>query len=316
MSLKIVFMGTPDFSVPALEAIHAAGHDVLAVYSQPPRPAGRGLAERPSPVHAKATALGIPVRTPRTLKDAGQQTLFADLDADAAVVIAYGLILPQPVLAAPRLGCFNVHASALPRWRGAAPIQRAIMAGDTETAVMVMRMEEGLDTGPVGMTKTVPIGPDITAGELHDTLASRGAELIVAALAALEAGTFNAVPQSSEGITYAAKIDKKETGIDFTRPAAEVHNHIRGLSPFPGAWCEVAPEGGKPERLKILRSTLAEGHGEPGTVLDDALTIACGDGAVRLLEVQRAGKRAMTAEEFLRGFTMPRGACIPARSTG
>ncbi len=316
MSLKIAFMGTPDFSVPALEAIHAAGHDVLAVYSQPPRPAGRGLAERPSPVHAKAMALGIPVRTPRSLKDAEQQTLFADLNADAAVVIAYGLILPQPVLAAPRLGCFNVHASALPRWRGAAPIQRAIMAGDTETAVMVMRMEEGLDTGPVGMTRTVPIGPDTTAGELHDTLASRGAELIVAALAALENGTFNAVPQPADGVTYAAKIDKKETGIDFTRPAAEVHNHIRGLSPFPGAWCEVTPQGGKPERIKILRSTLGEGRGQPGEVLDDALTIACGDGAVRLLEVQRAGKRAMTAEEFLRGFTMPRGTRIPARSTG
>lgn len=316
MSLKVVFMGTPDFSVPALEAIHAAGHEVLAVYAQPPRPAGRGLAERPSPVHAKATALGIPVRTPRSLKDAEQQTLFADLGADAAIVIAYGLILPRPVLAAPRLGCFNVHASALPRWRGAAPIQRAIMAGDAETAVMVMRMEEGLDTGPVGMTKTVPIGPDTTAGELHDTLAGRGAELIVAALAALESGTFSAVPQSAEGVTYAAKIDKKETGIDFARPAAEVHNHIRGLSPFPGAWFEATPPGGKPERLKVLRTTLATGHGEPGEVLDEALTIACGNGAVRLLEVQRAGKRPMAAEELLRGFTIPRRTRLPARSTG
>lgn len=307
MSLKIVFMGTPDFSVPALEAIHAAGHDVLAVYSQPPRPAGRGMAERPSPVHAKAAALGIPVRTPRALRDADQQTLFADLRADAAVVIAYGLILPMPILAAPRLGCFNVHASALPRWRGAAPIQRAIMAGDTETAVMVMRMEEGLDTGPVGMTKRVPIGPDMTAGELHDVLASRGAELIVRALAALENGTFVPVPQPDEGVTYAAKIDKKEAEIDFARPAAEVHNHIRGLSPFPGAWFEAAPPGGKPERIKVLRSTLGEGRGQPGEVLDDRLTIACGEGAVRLAEIQRAGKRAMTAEEFLRGFTLPRG---------
>lgn len=307
MSLKIVFMGTPDFSVPALEAIHAAGHDVLAVYSQPPRPAGRGMAERPSPVHAKAAALGIPVRTPRALRDADQQTLFADLRADAAVVIAYGLILPMPILAAPRLGCFNVHASALPRWRGAAPIQRAIMAGDTETAVMVMRMEEGLDTGPVGMTKRVPIGPDMTAGELHDVLASRGAELIVRALAALENGTFVPVPQPDEGVTYAAKIDKKEAEIDFARPAAEVHNHIRGLSPFPGAWFEAAPPGGKPERIKVLRSTLGDGRGQPGEVLDDRLTIACGEGAVRLAEIQRAGKRAMTAEEFLRGFTLPRG---------
>jgi methionyl-tRNA formyltransferase len=307
MSLKIVFMGTPDFSVPALEAIHAAGHDVLAVYSQPPRPAGRGMAERPSPVHAKAAALGIPVRTPRALRDADQQTLFADLRADAAVVIAYGLILPMPILAAPRLGCFNVHASALPRWRGAAPIQRAIMAGDTETAVMVMRMEEGLDTGPVGMTKRVPIGPDMTAGELHDVLASRGAELIVRALAALENGTFVPVPQPDGGVTYAAKIDKKEAEIDFARPAAEVHNHIRGLSPFPGAWFEAAPPGGKPERIKVLRSTLGDGRGQPGEVLDDRLTIACGEGAVRLVEIQRAGKRAMTSEEFLRGFTLPRG---------
>ena len=309
-------MGTPDFSVPALEAIHAAGHSVLAVYSQPPRPAGRGLAERPSPVHAKASALGIPVRTPRSLKDAAQQTLFADLKADAAVVIAYGLILPAPVLAAPRLGCFNVHASALPRWRGAAPIQRAIMAGDRETAVMVMRMEEGLDTGPVGMTKTVPIGLDTTAGELHDALAGRGAALIVAALAALENGTFNAVPQPAEGVTYAAKIDKKETAIDFTKPAADVHNHIRGLSPFPGAWFEATPAGGKPERIKVLRTTLGDGSGQPGEVLDDALTIACGTGAIRLLEIQRAGKRAMTADEFLRGFTMPRGTRILPAHTG
>jgi methionyl-tRNA formyltransferase len=316
MSLKIVFIGTPDFSVPALEAIHAAGHEVLAVYAQPPRPAGRGLAERPSPVHAKAAALGIPVRTPRSLRDAEQQTLFADLKADAAVVIAYGLILPAPILAAPRLGCFNVHASALPRWRGAAPIQRAIMAGDTETAVMVMRMEEGLDTGPVGLTKRVPIDRDMTAGELHDILARRGADLIVAALAELEGGTFKAVPQPTEGVTYAAKIDKKETEIDFARPAAEIHNHIRGLSPFPGAWFEAAPPGGRPERIKVLRTTLGEGSGEPGEVLDDTLTIACGEGAVRLLEVQRAGKRAMTAEEFLRGFTMPRGTRLGRQSTG
>ena len=310
MSLKIVFMGTPDFSVPALEAIHAAGHEIAAVYSQPPRPAGRGMAERPSPVHAKAAALGLPVRTPRSLKSAEEQTLFADLRADAAVVIAYGLILPPAVLAAPRLGCFNVHASLLPRWRGAAPIQRAIMAGDTETAVVVMQMEEGLDTGPVGLTRKVPISPDMTAGELHDILARRGADLITAALAELERGTFVAVPQPDEGVTYAAKIDKAEGRIDFARPAAEVHNLVRGLSPFPGAWFEAAPAGGPRERIKVLRTALAEGRGRPGEVLDDKLTIACGEGAVRLAEVQRAGKRAMTAEELLRGFTIPRGTRI------
>lgn len=310
MSLKVVFMGTPDFSVPALEAIHAAGHEIAAVYSQPPRPAGRGLAERLSPVHARAAALGIPVRTPRTLKDAEQQTLFAGLRADVAVVIAYGLILPPAILAAPHLGCVNVHASALPRWRGAAPIQRAIMAGDTETAVMVMRMEEGLDTGPVGMTVSVAIGPDMTAGELHDILSRRGADLIVSALAALENGTFAALPQPSEGVTYAAKIDKKQSRIDFARPASEVHNLVRGLSPFPGAWFEATPPGGPPERIKVLRTVLAEGRGQPGEALDDRLSIACATGAVRLVEVQRAGKRAMTADEFLRGFTIPRGTRI------
>ncbi|WP_072395510.1 methionyl-tRNA formyltransferase [Hyphomicrobium sp. CS1GBMeth3] len=307
MPLKIVFMGTPDFSVPALKAIHDAGHDIVAVYSQPPRPAGRGMAGRPSPVHAHAESLGLPVRTPRSLKDAEQQTLFADLGADAAVVIAYGLILPSAVLAAPRLGCFNVHASALPRWRGAAPIQRAIMAGDTETAVMVMQMDKGLDTGPVGLTKRVPIGLDMTAGELHDLLSRRGAELIVTALTELEHGKFVPVPQPEDGVTYAAKIDKKEAEIEFAKPAPEVHNHIRGLSPFPGAWFEATPAGGKPERIKVLRSTRSEGRGVPGEVLDDTLTIACSEGAIRLVEVQRAGKRAMSAEEFLRGFTMPPG---------
>ncbi|WP_295558361.1 methionyl-tRNA formyltransferase [uncultured Hyphomicrobium sp.] len=316
MALRIVFMGTPDFSVPALQAIHDAGHEVVAVYSQPPRPAGRGMAERPSPVHARANALGIPVHTPRTLRDAAEQTRFADLHADAAVVIAYGLILPVPVLAAPRLGCFNVHASALPRWRGAAPIQRAIMAGDTETAVMVMQMEEGLDTGPVGLTKAVPIGLDTTAGELHDTLSARGADLIVAALAKLESGSLPLVPQAHDGATYAAKIDKKEAEIDFTRPAADVHNHIRGLSPFPGAWFEAAQPGGQPERIKVLRTTLAAGAGTPGEILDDKLAIACGKGAIRLVEVQRAGKRVMSAEELLRGFSLPRGTIVGGNQTG
>lgn len=316
MPLRIVFMGTPDFSVQALEAIHAAGHEIVAVYSQPPRPAGRGMAERPSPVHAKAEALGIPVRTPRTLKDADQQALFAALNADAAVVIAYGLILPKAVLEAPRLGCFNVHASALPRWRGAAPIQRAIMAGDSKTAVMIMRMEEGLDTGPVGLSEIVPISPDVTAGELHDILSARGSELIVKALANVEAGTFLPVPQAETGVTYAAKIDKKEAEIDFARPAQEVHNHIRGLSPFPGAWFEVATQGGKPERIKILRTSLAKGSGTPGEVLDDRLTIACRDGAVQIVEAQRAGKRAMKADELLRGFSLPNGTIIARNQAG
>lgn len=307
MPLKIVFMGTPDFSVPALDAIRDAGHEITAVYSQPPRPAGRGMAERPSPVHARAEAMGLPVRTPRSLKEPEQQTLFADLAADAAVVIAYGLILPPAILAAPRLGCFNVHPSALPRWRGAAPIQRAIMAGDTETAVMVMQMDEGLDTGPVDLSKRIPIGPDTTAGELHDILARHSAALIVHALAELERGKFVAAPQSENGVTYAAKIEKKEAEIDFTKSAAEVHNHIRGLSPFPGAWFEAVPPGGKPERIKVLRSTRAEGSGAPGEILDDAITVACGQGAIRLLEVQRAGKRAMNTQEFLRGFPMSPG---------
>lgn len=310
MPLKLVFMGTPDFSVPALEAIVAAGHEVVAVYSQPPRPAGRGMAERPSPVHAKAAALGIPVRTPRTLKAPEDQAAFAGLGADAAVVIAYGLLLPRAVLDATKLGCFNVHASELPRWRGAAPIQRAIMAGDERTAVMVMRMEEGLDTGPVALTDLVPITPNVTAGELHDTLSQHGARLIVEALAKLELGALETVPQAADGITYAAKIDKKESQIDFVKPAREVHNHIRGLSPFPGSWFEAAPLGGKPERIKVLRSELAKGQGAPGELIDDKLAIACGEGAIRLVEVQRAGKRAMSAEEFQRGFALPRGTRI------
>jgi methionyl-tRNA formyltransferase len=310
MPLKIVFMGTPDFSVPALEAIVSAGHEVVAVYSQPPRPAGRGMAEKKSPVHVSAEAKGIQVRTPLNLKTPADQEAFAALGADAAVVIAYGLILPRAVLEAARLGCFNVHASHLPRWRGAAPIQRAIMAGDTETAVMVMRMAEGLDTGPVGATALVPISSDVTAGELHDVLAREGAGLIIKALTHLEAGELSFTPQPAEGVTYAAKIAKSEARIDFTRPAAEVHNLIRGLSPFPGAWFEAAPEGAPAERIKVIRSSLAQGSGMPGTALDDTLTIACGDGAVRLVEVQRAGKKAMNAGEFLRGFPVPKGRAL------
>lgn len=305
-------MGTPDFAVPTLGAIIAAGHDVVAVYSQPPRPAGRGMSDRKSPVHAFAEARAIPVHTPKSLKGAEEQAAFAALGADAAVIVAYGLILPKPVLDAPRLGCFNLHASRLPRWRGAAPIQRAVMAGDAKTAVAVMRMEEGLDTGPVCAEELVNISADMTAGELHDELAGRGGALMAHALAGLEEGRLTATPQAAQGITYAAKIDKAEARIDFTRPSREVHNLIRGLSPFPGAWFEAASPGGAPERIKVLRSAITDGRGPPGQVLDDALAIACAEGAVRLVEVQRAGKRPMTAAEFLRGFSLPPGSRIAA----
>jgi methionyl-tRNA formyltransferase len=304
--LRIVFMGTPAFSVPTLAEIIGAGHEVVAAYAQPPRPAGRGMAETKSPVQMFAEASGIPVLTPRSLKTAEAQDVFRAHNADAAVVIAYGLLLPQAVLDAPKLGCFNMHASLLPRWRGAAPIQRAIMAGDTETAAMVMRMEAGLDTGPVCLAERVTIGPDMTAGELHDQLSTGGAGLMVRALAALERGSLVATPQPSEGVTYAAKIDKSEARIDFTKPAATVHNHIRGLSPFPGAWFEIAIDG-KPERIKVLRTSVVDGSGPPGHVLDDQLTIACGTGAVRPITVQRAGKKAMAVGEVLRGVRIAKG---------
>ncbi len=309
MTLRIVFMGTPDFSVPTLAEIVGAGHEVIAVYSQPPRPAGRGMSEQASPVQRFAESVGIPVRTPNGLKGEAEQSAFAALAADAAVVVAYGLLLPAPVLAAPRLGCLNLHASALPRWRGAAPIQRAIMAGDAETAATVMRMEEGLDTGPVCLAEPVAIGPDMTAGELHDVLAARGASLMVRALGALERGSLDCVPQEQAGATYAAKIDKSEARIDFARPASEVHNRVRGLSPFPGAWFET-DAGGRRERIKVLRTALADGRGTPGEVLDDRLTVACGAGAVRLVELQRAGKKPMRAEELTRGFPLPAGTQI------
>ena len=309
MTLRIVFMGTPDFSVPTLAEILGAGHEVVAAYTQPSRPAGRGMAERLSPVARFAANAGIPVKSPTSLKRKTEQREFASLKADAAVVVAYGLLLPRPVLAVPRLGCFNLHASALPRWRGAAPIQRAIMAGDAETAVMVMRMEEGLDTGPVCLAEPVAIGPEVTAGELHDELARCGASLMVRALGALERGLLECTPQPGGGATYAAKIDKAEARIDFTRPSREVHNLIRGLSPLPGAWFE-ATAAGKVERVKVLRAGLADGSGVPGEVLDDALTVACGSGAVRLLELQRAGKKPMGAAEFLRGFPLARGAVL------
>jgi methionyl-tRNA formyltransferase len=307
--LKIVFMGTPDFSVPALSEIIGAGHDVVAVYSQPPRRAGRGMAERKSPVHEHAEQCGIEVRTPVSLKDDEAAAAFEALGADVAVVIAYGLLLPQRILDAPTHGCLNMHASKLPRWRGAAPIQRAIMAGDKETAVMVMQMDVGLDTGPVCLADAVPIGPDTTAGELHDQLARQGADIMVRALAALERGSLNRTPQPETGVTYAHKISKQESRIDFARPASEVHNHIRGLSPFPGAWFEVMADG-RPERVKVLRTEcLPEVSAllPSGTFIDDQLTIACASGAVRCTQLQRAGKRAMLHDEFLRGFPVAAG---------
>jgi methionyl-tRNA formyltransferase len=306
MTLRIVFMGTPDFAVPLLTELVGAGHEIAAAYSQPPRPAGRGMKEQPSPVQAAAGRLAIPVRTPTTLRDSDEQKAFADLGADAAVVVAYGLILPQPILDAPRLGAFNLHASLLPRWRGAAPIQRAIMAGDRETGVAVMKMEAGLDTGPVAMVERTAIGDDETAGALHDRLARLGADLMVRALAALERGSLELHPQPEEGVTYAAKIEKSETRIDWSRPAAEVHNRIRGLSPVPGAWTEF-PVGGKAERVKLLGSIPAAGDGAPGTILGGSLTIACGAGAVRITRLQRAGGRPLTAAEFLRGADIATG---------
>ncbi|MEW9807238.1 methionyl-tRNA formyltransferase [Mesorhizobium sp. ZMM04-5] len=310
MPLRIVFMGTPEFSVPTLRAIAEAGHEVVAVYTQPPRPAGRrGLELTPSPVQREAERLGVEVRSPVSLKGQAEQAAFAALKADAAVVVAYGLLLPQAILEGTRLGAWNGHASLLPRWRGAAPIQRAIMAGDGETGMMVMKMDAGLDTGPVALSRRVGIGPNETAGELHDRLMQVGAPLMVEALAALEAGTLALEPQSDEGVIYARKIDKAETRVDWRLPAGELHNRIRGLSPFPGAWCEMTL-GGRAERLKILRSALSEGTGGPGQVIDGNLTVACGSGAVRITELQRAGGRPATAQEFLRGAKMEEGTIL------
>jgi methionyl-tRNA formyltransferase len=301
-------MGTPDFAVPTLAEIVGRGHDVVAVYTRAAKPAGRrGLELQPTPVEREARRFGLPVLTPATLRTPEAQDAFRAHRADAAVVVAYGLILPKPILDAAPLGCFNLHASLLPRWRGAAPINRAIMAGDAETGVMVMKMEEGLDTGPIAMADRVTIAPDMTAGDLHDELARRGADLMVRALGALERGTLTLTPQPEAGVEYAAKISKDETRIDWSRPRQQVHDHIRGLSPFPGAWFEKPGEGGKPVRVKVLRTTRGEGSGTPGTALDGKLTIACGDGAVRILQLQRAGAKAMTAEEFLRGTALPAG---------
>lgn len=308
MPLRVIFMGTPEFSVPTLRATVAAGHDVVAVYTQPPRPAGRrGLELTKSPVHLEADKLGIRVRPPVSLKGKGEQQAFRALKADAAVVVAYGLLLPKPILEAPQLGCYNGHASLLPRWRGAAPIQRAVEAGDKETGMMIMKMEEGLDTGPVAMVRTLAIGPYETGGELHDRLKEAGARLMAEALGALEKGDLPLTPQAEDGVTYAKKIGKGETRVDWTRPAREVHDKIRGFSQFPGTWSETKV-GGKAERVKLLRSIPGVGSGEPGEILDDRLTVACGSGAVQLMELQRAGGRPMTAEEFLRGAKLSRGA--------
>lgn len=307
MTLRIIFMGTPDFSVPVLKALHGAGHKIVAVYSQPPRPAGRrGLELTPSPVHRAADALGIPVRTPVNFKDPADVEAFRALEADVAVVVAYGLLLPESILTGTRLGCYNGHASLLPRWRGAAPIQRAIMAGDTETGMMVMKMDKGLDTGPVALTEHVAIGETMTAGELHDRLAAVGAGLMVKAMTKLERDDLPLTPQPAEGVVYAAKIGKDESRIDFSKPAREVHNHIRGLAPFPGAWFE-AEVNGKIERIKVLRSELSTSSGTPGTVLDDRLAIGCASGAVRPLRLQKAGGKPLDLADFLRGTPLTAG---------
>jgi methionyl-tRNA formyltransferase len=303
--MKLVFMGTPDFSVSILESLLDAGHEVAAVYSQPPRPSGRGHKEQPSPVHAFAHARGIPVRTPKSLKSAEEQQSFAALEADAAVVAAYGLILPQAILDAPRLGCLNVHASLLPRWRGAAPIQRAIMAGDAATGITIMQMDAGLDTGAMLMSESILLLPDATAPWLHDMLAAMGARMIVAALERLDAGRLPAKPQPEDGVTYAHKLAKDEGRIDWSRPATETERKVRALNPWPGVWFDL---GG--ERIKVLEAALVPTGGHPGTVLDEQLTVACGKYALRPSKVQRPGKAAMTAAEMLRGHAIPKGTVL------
>jgi len=306
MSLRIIFMGTPDFAVPTLSALIGSGHDVVACYTRAPAPAGRGMALKRSPVHEAADRFAIPVLTPSTLRDDEALEVFEANDADIAVVVAYGMILPKAILETPRLGCVNLHASLLPRWRGAAPIQRAIMAGDAETGVAVMKMEEGLDTGPVAMVERLKITESLTAGEAHDCLAILGADLMQRALAAFSRGTLAFVPQAEAGIEYARKILNEECRIDWSRPAKDVLHHIHGLSPFPGAFT-FADFGKGPERLKILRGIIAAGSGSPGTLLGDSLTIACGTGALQILDLQRAGSKPMSAVEFLRGVPLARG---------
>ena len=307
MPLRLIFMGTPDFSVPTLLELAAHGHEIAAVYSRAPKPGGRGMKLQPTPVEVEARRLGIPVLTPKTLKTPEALAEFRAHEADAAVVVAYGMILPQAVLDAPKLGCYNLHASLLPRWRGAAPISRAIMAGDTETGVMVMKMDAGLDTGDVAMAERIAITDRTTAADLHDALARLGADLTVRAIAALERGALQLTRQSGEGVTYAEKIDKAEARIDWNRPARAVLRHIHGLSPFPGAWSEFAGDG-EAARIKVLRCELASGAGAAGAVLDDRLTIACGEGAIRIVELQRTGKAPMKAADFLRGTPLKPGA--------
>ncbi len=307
MPLRLVFMGTPDFAVPGLAALIDGGHHVVCVYSQPPRAAGRGMKTKPSPVQAFAEAHGITVRTPSSLKDADEQAAFAALDVDAAVVIAYGLILPPPILAAPRLGCINVHASLLPRWRGAAPIQRALLAGDAETGISVMLMDDGLDTGPILATRTTPIGPDTTGGALHDRLAALGAEAMGPVLVDLDAGRLSPLPQPAEGITYAEKLTPADGRLDWTRPAAELERTVRALDPWPGAWFEHAGT-----RLKVAAAHRVDGaDGDAGVVLDDALTVACGNGALAIERLQRPGKGPTEVGAFLRGYDLPAGTRLP-----
>jgi methionyl-tRNA formyltransferase len=304
--MRLAFMGTPDFAVPALDALAAAGHEIACVYAQPPRAAGRGVRVRKSPVHEAAERLGLSVRTPVNLKDAPIQAEFAALDLDIAVVVAYGLILPPPILDAPRNGCINIHASLLPRWRGAAPIQRAIEAGDAETGVTIMQMDAGLDTGPMLLAETVPITPATTGATLHDTLSARGARLIVTALARLERGDLRATAQPADGATYARKLTREEARLDWTQPAALLERRIRAFTPWPGAW--FAHDG---QRIKVLAASLAAGTGVPGTVLDERLTVACGDGALRLARLQREGKAPMADDVFLRGHALPKGTVLP-----
>jgi methionyl-tRNA formyltransferase len=311
MSLRLVFMGTPDFAVPTLAEIVGQGHEVVACYTRPPAAAGRGMGLKASPVQRIAERFAIPVLAPRRLRSDEAAAAFRAHAADAAVVVAYGMILPKAILDAPARGCLNLHASLLPRWRGAAPIQRAIMAGDKETGVTIMKMDEGLDTGPVAMAERVAIGPDATAGELHDRLARLGADLMARALAALSRGALTFTPQPAEGVTYARKIANEEARIDWARPAAEVHNQVRGLAPFPGAFFE-ADLGKGSERVKVMRTALAEGSGPPGALLGDKGTVACGESAVRLVQVQRAGRPAMGAEEFLRGARLATGTLLGA----
>lgn len=309
MSLRIIFMGTPDFSVSVLESLLNAGHNICAVYSQPPRKSGRGMKLRPSPVHAFAEQHDIPVHTPTSLKDAEEQNILAAYNADAAVVVAYGLILPQPVLDLPKHGCFNVHASLLPRWRGAAPIQRAIMAGDSHTGVTIMQMEAGLDTGPMCIEKSIKITSQTTTSSLHDELAIIGADLMVTTLEQLQAGHLTFSPQPDKGVTYAHKIDKTEARIQFNLPAEKVLRHIHGLSPFPGAWLNLHIDGSD-VRIKILQAKISSTSGKPGTILDNQFTIACADHSICPTQLQRQGKGAMDLETFLRGTKVSTGISV------